>query len=206
MSATYKTDLPSPDSSFRSTSSDDTPTSLITKPLPYPSTVLVTSPPTDLRSRLRTLHKWLPSIAGFALSIYSLVTGIDRLKANAYCQHPLAAYLVVSACLGLIQCAVLFVRARAASDVKSRAFRLLLMASLFFFIVMITWTIIGAYWVFSISDSTCDSSLYSSAKSVTIVNIVIIAVVSSSIAYRMHKKMTSPEKEQTDDHIQQLPI
>ena len=177
---------------------------LPTKSLSQPSHVSVSPAATDFRSRLVALHRWLPSIAGSALSIYSLVTGISHLRDNAYCQHPLAPWLVVAAVLGLTQFAVMFARTLASRGVKSTAFRALLLASLLFFLVMIAWTILGAAWVFRISSSTCDSGLYSSAKSVVIVNIVICAVVTASIAYRVRQKLTMAQKHTADE--QQHPL
>ena len=178
------------------------------QPSPHSHEVQVSTPWSDFRSKLAILRKWLLYIAGIAVSIYSLVIGIDRLKNNAYCQHPLAAYLLVNACLGLIQGVLMFVRFLSTKEIKSPVFRALLSTSLFFFLVMIAWTVLGAAWVFSISDDQCDSTLYASAHSVVITNIVISAIVAALIAYKVYKvhhklnsadKLAAEEEDQVDD-------
>ena len=144
---------------------------------------------TSLRSRLARLRVWLGPLAGFALSVYSLVAGVERQRADAYCRHPLAPYLIASACLGLVQCVVLLLRHRAAAgNAESTALRLLLLLSLLLFVAMVAWTVVGAVWVFSVDASQCDSTLEASAKSVVIVNLVVVALVSASIARTVQQR------------------
>ena len=176
---------PSPSPTFTSSDADDVPTVADTS-------YKANTRSARIRARLRPVQRWLPALAGFALSVYSLVQGVMRLRENAHCEHPLGPYLVVTATLGLTQLVLLIVRVRLVPDATSLVFRALLAASLLFFIAMFAFTIVGATWVWSINTDKCDAALYESAQKVVIVQIVISVLVFTFIGFRVARKVLAP--------------
>ena len=123
------------------------------------------------------------------LSVYTLVLGIQRLRADKYCQHPLAVWLIVHGCLVMPQALLLLSRSRPGVMLPPHWLRLSLLASLLLLVAHITWLVIGAVWVWTISSGAeCDSTMWKSVQSAVIIGFVILAVIGLSIANRLRKR------------------
>ena len=146
--------------------------------------------PSFVSSRRRGL---LPLVM-CGIAIYALVIGIERLRSNAYCENPLAVWLIVHSCLTLTQGVLLFTRSHARLAPSPTLFRLSLLASLVLFVATMAWLVVGGVWVWSISSSSCDSTVYKSTQSVVVLGIVITAIVILSLSYQARKRWVDHSK------------
>ena len=134
-----------------------------------------------------------------AVGIVSLVTGISRKRDDAYCEHPLQVWLIVHAAIVIAHALILITRGRMVAQHRpglEPAIHLTYIVHSALFVFTIGWIILGAYWTWSISTSSCDSSTWDAATSVLCVGLTAVTLTSAYHLYKWAPRGEDSDKQQ----------